>query len=139
MKDPDQRAAVIQAYTRSLSTIWIVDTPMVGVGLLIGKLIRVGSSLSLGPNELIAVYTVLAIRVYTLKRDVVFEKKGDVEKGVHTPMEDEESEPKHESSPDAGISTAAKGAEKEKERLPDKDSHPLDEKKDTDIKGDEKV
>jgi hypothetical protein len=76
--------------------------------------------------------TVLAIRVYTLKREVVFEKKGgDVEKGLNTPAT---IEPEYEGSPDA-----AADDDDGKEKLSDKDSHPLDEKKDIDTKGDKAV
>jgi hypothetical protein len=75
------------------------------------------------------VYIVLAIRVYTLKRDVVFEKKGgDIEKGLSTPAT---IEPEHEDSADA--------SDHGKEKLSDKDSHPLDQKKDNNTKGDKAV
>ncbi|KJA27390.1 hypothetical protein HYPSUDRAFT_35275 [Hypholoma sublateritium FD-334 SS-4] len=63
--DPVTRAAVIQAYTKSISMIWIVMTPIVGVGFIM----------------------VLFIKAYTLKRTIVRTEpgkgdKGDVEKGV---------------------------------------------------------
>jgi hypothetical protein len=37
MKDAAQRTAVIQAYARSIGTIWLVDTPLVGAGLIMGE------------------------------------------------------------------------------------------------------
>ena len=32
-----QRAALTHAYTRSISTIWIVNTPIMGVGFFLGE------------------------------------------------------------------------------------------------------
>ncbi|KAF9013990.1 major facilitator superfamily domain-containing protein [Cyathus striatus] len=58
--DAAQRSAVIQAYSKSISTIWIVMTPIIGVGFIM----------------------VLFVRKYTLKRTVVQAgAKKDVEKG----------------------------------------------------------
>ena len=34
-----QRVALTHAYTRAISTIWIVNTPIMGVGLVLGKLV----------------------------------------------------------------------------------------------------
>lgn len=34
-----QRAAVIDAYARSISTIWLVMTPIVGVSFVMGALL----------------------------------------------------------------------------------------------------
>ncbi|KAL0577864.1 hypothetical protein V5O48_004100 [Marasmius crinis-equi] len=58
ISDAVQRSEVIQAYARSISTIWIVATPIIGVGFLLS----------------------LLIRKYTLERTIV--RGGDVEKGT---------------------------------------------------------
>ncbi|KAI0748099.1 MFS amino acid permease [Daedaleopsis nitida] len=39
--DLGQRMALTQAYTRSISTIWLVNTPIMGAGLILGKYNRV--------------------------------------------------------------------------------------------------
>ncbi|KAG5647265.1 hypothetical protein DXG03_000800 [Asterophora parasitica] len=54
--DPSQRAALIEAYTRSISTIWLVMTPLVGASFVM----------------------VLFIRKYSLDRTVI--RNGDPEK-----------------------------------------------------------
>ncbi|KAF8201537.1 MFS amino acid permease [Pholiota molesta] len=56
--DPITRAAVIEAYTKSISTIWLVMTPIVGIAFIM----------------------VLFVRVYTLKRTVV--RVGETEKAT---------------------------------------------------------
>uniref|UniRef100_A0A0W0FLA2 Putative MFS amino acid permease n=1 Tax=Moniliophthora roreri TaxID=221103 RepID=A0A0W0FLA2_MONRR len=65
ISDANQRSAVIQAYAKSISSIWVVCTPIVGVGFLM----------------------VLFLRRYTLKRTIVRggddkTKVNDEEKGV---------------------------------------------------------
>ncbi|KAJ3793475.1 MFS general substrate transporter [Lentinula aff. detonsa] len=67
--DATTRAAVIQAYAKSISSIWVVCTPIAGVGFLL----------------------VLWIRKYTLNRTIVRNEKkpADAEKG-QTPGEVEE-------------------------------------------------
>ena len=37
MQDPALRRTIIEAYTRSISTIWIVMTPVVGVSFVMGE------------------------------------------------------------------------------------------------------
>lgn len=37
-QDPEVRALVIDSYARSISTIWKVMTPVVGVGFLLSEL-----------------------------------------------------------------------------------------------------
>lgn len=37
MQDPVQKAQVIDAYARSISVIWIVMTPVVGVSFILGE------------------------------------------------------------------------------------------------------
>jgi EmrB/QacA subfamily drug resistance transporter len=72
--DPVTRAAVIDAYAKSISTIWLVMTPILGACIIM----------------------VLFLRQYTLKRTIVHagdkEKaaEGDVEKGTPSPEEDVE-------------------------------------------------
>ncbi|TFK30129.1 MFS general substrate transporter [Coprinopsis marcescibilis] len=58
IQDPTVRAAIIDAYSRSISTIWIVMTPVVGVSLIMS----------------------LFIKQYTLNRTIV--RTGDEEKGT---------------------------------------------------------
>ena len=38
LQDPVQKAQVLHAYTRSIRTIWIMNTPIGGIGLLMGIL-----------------------------------------------------------------------------------------------------
>ncbi|KAF9265497.1 MFS general substrate transporter [Marasmius fiardii PR-910] len=59
IQDPVLRSALIQAYAKSISDIWIVGTPIIGVGFLL----------------------VLFIRRYTLDRTIVRNSPGDAEKG----------------------------------------------------------
>lgn len=75
ISDPIQRTAVIQAYTISISTIWIVMTPIVGVSFIM----------------------VLFLRKYTLERMVIRvgeekEKAKDVEQGSALGVADEKRE-----------------------------------------------
>lgn len=83
ISDPIQRAAVIQAYAISISTIWIVMTPIVGVSFIM----------------------VLFLRKYTLKRTVIRvgeeeEKAKDVEQGSASPVADEKREEETRASGD---------------------------------------
>ncbi|PCH38195.1 MFS amino acid permease [Wolfiporia cocos MD-104 SS10] len=62
MPDVTQRLALMKAYCQAISTIWIVDTPIIGCGFIL----------------------VLFLRAYTLKRNVVRggqQAKADVEAG----------------------------------------------------------
>ncbi|TFK55105.1 MFS general substrate transporter [Heliocybe sulcata] len=66
--DPTQRQAVIHAYTRAISTIWLVNTPILGAGLIM----------------------VLFMRHYTLKRATVKggPPKTDLEAGQEKTLEE---------------------------------------------------
>jgi len=87
--DPTTRAAVIQAYAESISTIWMVGTPMAGACLIM----------------------VMFMRHYTLKRNVI--RAEDVEKaGVprepnqgNEHSEDRASEPSNDNGDDDDIKT----------------------------------
>lgn len=86
------KAEVIDSYARSISVIWIVMTPVVGVGFLLSRLNRrraevVDSDLR----------TALGLRKYTLTRNFVKqstkEGKGeDIEKGSGGGNNDEEKD-----------------------------------------------
>ncbi|EAU88799.2 membrane transporter [Coprinopsis cinerea okayama7 len=66
--DPNQRAAIIDAYTRSISTIWIVMTPIIGVAFIM----------------------VLFLRKYTLKRTII--RAGDEETATPTNISSNEKD-----------------------------------------------
>ena len=88
-QDPTQRKAIIHAYVKSISTIWIVMTPIVGVGLILGEFVlSAPTAISNQP-----IWAVLFLRPYTLKRNVVQDggNTGDVEAGpAETEVEDVE-------------------------------------------------
>lgn len=60
IEDPNMKALVLNAYTRSISTVWIVMTPIVGAGFIM----------------------VLFVRKYTLQRTIV--RSGDEENATVT-------------------------------------------------------
>ena len=80
-QDLTLRVAIIDAYARSISMIWIVMTPIVGVSFLLGRL------LTPRWNECTNSATVLFVRKYTLHRTIVQAAKspssdsGQAEKG----------------------------------------------------------
>ncbi|KAJ3732293.1 MFS general substrate transporter [Lentinula guzmanii] len=88
--DATTRAAVIQAYAKSISSIWVVCTPIAGVGFLL----------------------VLWIRKYTLNRTIVRNEKkpADAEKG-QTPGDVEE-----QPAASAGDDTTIEGGEEKVEK-----------------------
>lgn len=69
-----QRAAVIDAYARSISTIWLVMTPIVGASFVMGALLSFWQVSLFSDAEL-----VLFVRQYSLKRTVI--REGDQDKG----------------------------------------------------------
>ncbi|KAG6833218.1 hypothetical protein H0H93_013341 [Arthromyces matolae] len=66
----------MDAYTRSISTIWLVLTPILGVSFLMSSSLSLKKALGNSPTSI-----VLFVRVYSLQRTVVHqeEPKTDVE------------------------------------------------------------
>ncbi|KAJ7581208.1 MFS general substrate transporter [Mycena floridula] len=76
--DPVVRVAVIQAYAKSISSIWVVMTPVVGAGFLM----------------------VLLVREYTLDRNVTRAGAGDVEANAGKPSSPPSTEETEKPSPE---------------------------------------
>ena len=83
-KDPAVRQAVIHAFARSITTVWIVMTPLCGVCLVLGAPRISVASLNVGtdPGHL-CISTVLFIRHYSMKRTII--QEGRKNSGVGTP------------------------------------------------------
>lgn len=69
------RNAVIHAYANAISKIWLVNTPICGVGFIMSQC----DLDTLNFHSLTHAFPVLFVRAYSLKRTVV--RSGDVEKG----------------------------------------------------------
>lgn len=74
-QDPVQKAQVIHAYARSISTIWIVMTPVVGACFIMGKCICMLHTGDISQT----LHLVLGLRKYSLQRNIVRQgaKQGD--------------------------------------------------------------
>jgi hypothetical protein len=66
-QDPVQRAAVIQAFSKSISTIFLVNAPVIGFCFLLCKTFSVVDWIFSAQSR-----TALLLRHYTLERQVVF-------------------------------------------------------------------
>ncbi|EEB89152.1 hypothetical protein MPER_12785, partial [Moniliophthora perniciosa FA553] len=102
ISDDNQRSAVIQAYAKSISSIWVVCTPIVGVGFLM----------------------VLFIRRYTLKRTIV--RGGDDKTKVN---DEEKAEPQAATPPSDDVHSDVKMAEAPTKDTATKSTNSLDEKR----------
>lgn len=108
------RAAVLQAYTKSISTIWIVMTPVVGISFIMGE-----SGIHIfdwGAVTDETLNVVLFIKAYTLKRTIVragdpAAAKQDTEKG--TSIEQDRSEKEEDSEKSEGEDIYSRSNEKE--------------------------
>lgn len=79
------RQQVLHAFTRSLATIWIVNVPIAFVGLLLGSC---GNHLLLFIAHL-SHNTVLLVRQYTLKQQVVRNPKIEKDKPAGAKTDDD--------------------------------------------------
>ncbi|EIW85069.1 MFS general substrate transporter [Coniophora puteana RWD-64-598 SS2] len=81
ISDPTLRNELMHAYTKAISTIWIVNTPLVGVGFIM----------------------IIFVRAYSLKRNIVKNggAKGDLEKAQPTQESDPQPEEAKTLPPDA--------------------------------------
>jgi hypothetical protein len=78
MQDPVQRAAILQAFSKAISLIWVVNTPFAGFALILGM--KHPPLLGQWPcdTERLHYPTVLFLREYSMKRTAV-RADGDVE------------------------------------------------------------
>ena len=75
-QDPVVRQAVIHAFTKAISTVWLVLTPICGVSLILGTSRMSIASLNTETNPgSLRVPAVLFIRNYSMKRTIVKEGK----------------------------------------------------------------
>jgi len=81
ISDPTLRNELMHAYTKAISTIWIVNTPLVGVGFIM----------------------IIFVRAYSLKRNIVKNggAKGDLEKAQPTQESDPQPKEAKTLPPDA--------------------------------------
>lgn len=89
------RQAVIHAFTKAISTVWIVLTPLCGVCLILGTY---QTSQNHAPGRaLICARIVFFIRNYSMKRTIVQEgrktSEGETPSGAITPVTREASPP----------------------------------------------
>lgn len=85
LQDPTQRQAVIHAYAKAISKIWLVNCPLAGVGLIM----------------------VFFVRHYTLKRNTVQQaSKKDIEAGAgDVPVGDEDVDHEKQTPKESGEAT----------------------------------
>ncbi|KAF8586490.1 MFS general substrate transporter [Ramaria rubella] len=108
---PDSlRQQVLHAYAKSISTIWLVDTPIMFVGFIM----------------------VLFVAKYTLKRTIVRSEKRGKNGPEHEHEEDVEKGPSGEG--DDTDEVTVEGGEKEKEQVPGEESEGTREDHDEDRK-----
>lgn len=120
LKDiPDEatRIAAIQAFAKSVSSIWVVDAPIVGVGLLLGEgTLKVPMCYLYSPIFAL----VLWVRKYTLFRTIIQNKDPkkalaeDVEK-AQTPAEAIDAQPAPNGADDVTTEEGGEGFEPEKD------------------------